>query len=99
VRLKFFAGVNSAKCVEQRFPALPGQAWLAVTVKGWPYSSFHRLVKIGIYPLNWAGLDLGLLPVSPRFRREPIQPPKPIFGMRRQTKSADFAPRNRWNKV
>lgn len=28
------------------------------TVKEWPYSSFHRLVKMGIYPSNWAGMDL-----------------------------------------
>jgi len=20
----------------------------------WPYSSFHRLVELGVYPLNWA---------------------------------------------
>ena len=33
----------------------------AVTVKDWPYSTFHRLVKTDIYPLNWAGLDLALL--------------------------------------
>jgi putative transposase len=24
-------------------------------VKDWPYSSFHRMVKLGIYPLGWAG--------------------------------------------
>ena len=24
-------------------------------VKDWPYSSFHRMVKLGIYPLDWAG--------------------------------------------
>ncbi|TCV77439.1 hypothetical protein EDE11_1281 [Methylomonas methanica] len=36
----------------------------AVTVKDWPYSSFHRLVKMDIYPLNWAGLDLPLLEVG-----------------------------------
>jgi putative transposase len=24
-------------------------------VKDWPYSSFHRLVRLGIYPLDWAG--------------------------------------------
>jgi len=28
------------------------------TVKEWPYSSFHRMVKMGIYPSSWAGLDL-----------------------------------------
>jgi putative transposase len=33
----------------------------AFTVQEWPYSSFHRLVKMGIYPLNWEGLDLALL--------------------------------------
>lgn len=30
----------------------------ATAVKDWPYSSFHRLVKMDVYPLNWAGLDL-----------------------------------------
>lgn len=24
-------------------------------VQDWPYSSFHRMVKLGIYPLDWAG--------------------------------------------
>jgi putative transposase len=33
----------------------------ATTVKDWPYSSFHRLVKMGIYPINWAELELALL--------------------------------------
>jgi putative transposase len=34
-------------------------------VKDWPYSSFHRLVRLGLYPRDWAGdvwgegLDLG----------------------------------------
>ncbi|WP_426993559.1 REP-associated tyrosine transposase [Methylomonas sp. CM2] len=26
-------------------------------VKDWPYSIFHRWVKLGVYPLNWAGTD------------------------------------------
>ena len=25
-----------------------------VKVKDWPYSSFHRYVKQGLYPLEWA---------------------------------------------
>jgi len=24
-------------------------------VKDWPHSSFHRMVRLGIYPLDWAG--------------------------------------------
>jgi len=24
-------------------------------VRDWPYSSFHRMVRLNIYPLNWAG--------------------------------------------
>jgi len=24
-------------------------------VADWPYSSFHRLVRLGVYPLDWAG--------------------------------------------
>jgi putative transposase len=29
-------------------------------VRDWPYSSFHRMVKLGIYPENWAGDVSGL---------------------------------------
>ncbi len=28
---------------------------LVSCVQDWPYSSFHRFVRLGIYPLNWAG--------------------------------------------
>lgn len=28
---------------------------LVYAVKDWPYSTFHRLVKQGVYPLDWAG--------------------------------------------
>jgi len=28
---------------------------LVPRVRDWPYSSFHRMVKIGIYPEDWAG--------------------------------------------
>ena len=24
-------------------------------VKDWPHSSFHRLVRLGVYPEDWAG--------------------------------------------
>ena len=24
-------------------------------VRGWPYSSFHRMVKLGVYPNDWGG--------------------------------------------
>ena len=27
-------------------------------VRDWPYSSFHRYVRAGIYPLDWGGGDL-----------------------------------------
>ncbi len=27
----------------------------ATRVRDWPHSSFHRMVKLGIYPLDWAG--------------------------------------------
>ena len=36
----------------------PVKHGLSPTVKEWPYSSFHRMVKMGIYPSDWAGLDL-----------------------------------------
>lgn len=24
-------------------------------VRDWPYSSFHRMVRLGVYPIDWAG--------------------------------------------
>lgn len=26
-------------------------------VRDWPYSSFHRMVRLGLYPIDWAGGD------------------------------------------
>jgi putative transposase len=28
---------------------------LVTQVRDWPHSSFHRLVKLGVYPWDWAG--------------------------------------------
>jgi len=28
---------------------------LVTRVRDWPYSSFHRMVKLGLYPDDWAG--------------------------------------------
>jgi putative transposase len=28
---------------------------LVTRVRDWPYSSFHRMVKLGVYPEDWAG--------------------------------------------
>jgi putative transposase len=36
--------------------------------RDWPYSSFHRWVKLGAYPPDWSCLDLG--PVNFRNRDE-----------------------------
>jgi putative transposase len=33
----------------------PVKHGLVTQVGDWPYSSFHRMVKLGIYPENWAG--------------------------------------------
>ena len=33
----------------------PFKHGLVKRVRGWPYSSFHRFVEAGIYPLDWAG--------------------------------------------
>ena len=33
----------------------PVKHGLVKTVKDWPYSTFHHLVKQGVYPENWAG--------------------------------------------
>lgn len=29
----------------------------AGSVREWPYSSFHRLVEKGVYPIDWTGSD------------------------------------------
>ena len=34
---------------------------LVPRVRDWPYSTFHRLVKQGIYPHDWAGGEEALL--------------------------------------
>lgn len=33
----------------------PVKHGLVLRVRDWPYSTFHRLVKQGIYPFDWAG--------------------------------------------
>ena len=32
--------------------------------KDWPYSTFHQLVEKGVYPVDWAGCDMGTLNVG-----------------------------------
>ncbi|HEY9032846.1 MAG TPA: transposase [Pseudomonadales bacterium] len=34
----------------------PVKHGLVARVADWPYSSFHRLVRDGVYPLDWAGV-------------------------------------------
>jgi hypothetical protein len=33
----------------------PVKHGLVTRVRDWPYSSFHRLVKLEVYPEDWAG--------------------------------------------
>ena len=33
----------------------PVKHGLVTRVRDWPFSSFHRMVKLGIYPEDWAG--------------------------------------------
>ncbi len=33
----------------------PVKHGLVTRVRDWPYSSFHRMVKLGVYPGDWAG--------------------------------------------
>jgi putative transposase len=33
----------------------PMKHGLVARVADWPYSTFHRLVRLGLYPLDWAG--------------------------------------------
>ena len=35
----------------------PVKHGLVKTVNEWPHSTFHHLVKQGIYPKNWGGTD------------------------------------------
>ena len=37
--------------------ANPVKHGLVARVRDWPYSTFHRLVKQGMYPLDWVGSD------------------------------------------
>ena len=37
----------------------PVKHGLVRCVADWPYSTFHRLVEKGIYPVNWAGGNEG----------------------------------------
>ena len=39
----------------------PVKHGLVKRVADWPYSTFHRLVELGVYPLNWGGGDEGKL--------------------------------------
>jgi len=36
----------------------------AKAVRDWPYSTFHRMVEKGVYPLDWAGCEVGTLDVG-----------------------------------
>jgi putative transposase len=36
-------------------PINPVKHRLVAPVRDWPYSSFHRMVKLGVYPEVWAG--------------------------------------------
>ena len=38
----------------------------ATSARSWPYSSFHRLVEQGCYPIDWAGGDLADVPSGER---------------------------------
>jgi putative transposase len=35
-------------------------------VRDWPYSTFHRWVERGVYPLDWAGSDKAELDTGER---------------------------------
>jgi len=39
----------------------PVKHGLVSRVRDWPYSTFHRWVEQGVYPLDWAGGDEGVL--------------------------------------
>lgn len=45
----------------------PVKHGLVKDVKAWPYSTFHKFVKMGIYPENWGG---GVVPELQSFRGE-----------------------------
>jgi putative transposase len=33
----------------------PVKHGLVKQLKDWPYSTFHKMVKLGIYPVDWGG--------------------------------------------
>jgi putative transposase len=33
----------------------PAKHGLVKQLKDWPYSTFHKMVKLGIYPVDWGG--------------------------------------------
>ena len=39
----------------------PVKHGLVTRVCDWPYSSFHRFVQLGIYPLDWTGTSEGCI--------------------------------------
>lgn len=39
----------------------PMKHGLVQCVADWPFSTFHRMVKEGVYPANWAGGSEGVL--------------------------------------
>jgi len=37
----------------------PVKHGLVTCVRDWPYSTFHRLVADGVYPIDWGGSETG----------------------------------------
>lgn len=37
--------------------AKPSKHGLVTRVADWPFSTFHRLVDEGLYPVDWAGVE------------------------------------------
>jgi putative transposase len=44
----------------------PVKHGLVAHVADWPYSSFHRAVRDGLYPADWARDDLDLIEAGER---------------------------------
>ena len=51
----------------------PVKHGLVRCVADWPYSTFHRLVKAGVYPLDWAGGAADALGYDDDMRRNALR--------------------------
>ena len=57
----------------------PVKHGLVRCVAGWPHLTFHRLVKAGVYPLDWAGGRADALGYDDDMRRNALRLLRPTM--------------------